>query len=153
MGRHVPEGDREVKSLPEEFWSQDFEQLGVEPALQLIYAETCAELRRENPDADTMELMMIERVAYLYVFIRHKETRPLTSKDGFAHDRVHKETTQLWSQMMAELRKQRNRVEDQQFLRAQIVTAVKQAVQRAVLVLPADQQLVFQAKILDELEM
>lgn len=137
-----------MKSLPEEFWVQNFDAMQVEPALQLVYHETCNLLRDENPNADTLELMMIERVAFLYVYLRHKET-----KSAFAHDRVHKETFQLWAGMAAELRKHRNRVEDQVFLRQQIIAAVKLAVHRSVEVLPEDQRMQFQARLLDELEM
>lgn len=132
-----------TQPLPAEFWSQHPEALGDE-ALQLIYAEVSQRLKNENPDADTLELMLIERVAFLYVHIRNKENKKL-----FAHDRAYKETLQLWGAMAADLRKRRERVSDVREITERILAQVQVAVDVAVDHLPAEQAKVFQSHLLE----
>lgn len=133
--------------LPAEFYAQPSEAIGDE-ALQLIYSEVVARLQQENPDADTIESMMIERVAFLYVHIRHKETKKL-----FAHDRSHKETLQLWVTMAAQLQKKRTQEQDLEEIKDKIVGAVQLAVMDATkAALPLDMRKDFQEKFLEELE-
>lgn len=133
--------------LPTEFFAQPAEAIGDE-ALQLIYSEVVARLQKENPDADTIESMMIERVAFLYVHIRHKETKKL-----FAHDRSHKETLQLWVTMAAQLQKKRQAELDLEEVKDRIISAVQMAVMDATEeALPFDLREEFQEKFLQQLD-
>lgn len=70
--------------------------------LQFLHSDICARLRQDNLDADTLELLAIERVASLYIWMRHKE-----SADGFKSDVSYKGMIQLWTTMAADLRKAR----------------------------------------------
>lgn len=133
-------------NLPSEFFAQPEDAIG-EEALQLIYSEVIARLREENPDADTIESMMIERVAFLYVHIRHKETKKL-----FAHDRSHKETLQLWVTMAANLQKKRQAERDLEAIKDSIVNAVQIAVMDAAKSLPPEMASDFQEKLLAEFD-
>jgi hypothetical protein len=138
-------------ALPESFWVQDFQALGIEEPLQLIYTEVAKRLRDENKGADTLELMLIERVALLYVLIRHKESKQ-TLLGGFANDRSYKETFQLWATMAADLRKQRTHGESQDVLKEQILAGVQRAVMSAVKSMPKDVKQEVQTRLLEELE-
>jgi len=133
--------------LPAAFWAQNFEALGIDMHLQVIYSEVTARLREENTDADTLELMLIERVALLYVYIRHKE-----ETQAFETSRAYKEMFQLWVAMAADLRKQRMHEENLQVLRDQILTSVQHAVMGAVKTFPPEIKQEVQERLLDELE-
>lgn len=133
--------------LPPAFWAQNFEALGIDEPLQLIYSEVIARLKSENTDADTLELMLIERVALLYVFIRHKE-----AINAFENSRAYKEIFQLWATMAADLRKQRMQAESVAFVREQILTSVQHAVMTAVKGMPAEIKKEIQDRLLGELE-
>lgn len=134
-------------SLPESFWVQDFEAMGITEPFQLIYTEVAARLRDENLEADTLELMLIERVALLYVLIRFKESSNL-----FANDRSYKEVFQLWATMAADLRKQRVREVSVELLKEQILAGVQRAVMAAVKTMPKEVKQDVQARLLEELE-
>lgn len=134
------------EKLSKEFFAQEVEALGSE-AMQLIYAEIVERLIEDIPDADMLDSMLIERTAFLYVHIRHKET-----KKTFAHDRAYKETLQLWMQLAAQMQKKRSSEVSLEDMRDRIVNAVQIAVYDASKILPKDQQKAFQAAFLEELE-
>ena len=90
---------QETNPLPADMWIAP-EKVVSDPALQLLHSQLVARLREEMPDADTLLLMQIERVVTLYCYTRQKEI-----KGTFAHDRSHKETVQLWAQMVSDVRK------------------------------------------------
>jgi hypothetical protein len=136
-----------AEKMAASFWAQNFDEMGVDPSLQLIYAEACSRLKEENPNADTLEAMLIERVAFLYVFIRNKET-----KKAFAHDRAHKEMFQLWATMAGELRKQRNRTEDTEWMRDKILDQVEKAIIKATAKLDPKTRNAVQQDLLSELD-
>lgn len=134
-------------ALPPAFWAQNFEALGIDIPLQMIYQEVVSRLKDENPEADTLELMLIERVALLYVFIRHKE-----ATNAFENSRAYKEIFQLWATMAADLRKQRQAAESLQVLRDQILNSVQHAVMTAVKGMPLEVKKEVQERLLAELE-
>jgi hypothetical protein len=134
-------------SLPEAFWAQNFDALGIDPPLQFLYAEIVARLKEENDDADTLELMLIERVALLYILIRHRE-----AAQSFQSDRSYKDIFQLWATMAADLRKQRVHQETSAQLKEQILSSVQNAVMIAVKGLPTEIKKEVQQRLLDELE-
>lgn len=71
--------------------------------LRFLHSDICARLRNDNPDADTLELLAVERVASLYVWMRYKEG----AEGGFKSDANYKSMIQLWTTMAADLRKAR----------------------------------------------
>jgi pantoate kinase len=117
----------QTTGLPDNFWSMNLSDTIVSTELQFLHAEIIARLKLEAPDADVLEQMLMERVAFLYVFIRAKETKNL-----FAHDRSYKETMQLWAGMAADLRKQRQTADALEVIKAQVVAEVAGAVDSAL---------------------
>lgn len=134
-------------ALPPAFWAQNFEALGIEIPLQVIYQEVVARLKEENEEADTLELMLIERIALLYVVIRHKE-----ETNAFENSRAYKEMFQLWVTMAADLRKQRQQAESIMLIRQQILVSIQHAVSTAVKGMPAELKKEVQGRLLSELE-
>lgn len=89
------------EGVPNELWRVP-EQFIPNPELQVLHADICVRLREDNPDADTLELLAIERIASLYFWMRHKE-----GTDGFKNDQSYKGMIDLWTKMAADLRKAR----------------------------------------------
>jgi hypothetical protein len=87
--------------VPNELWRVP-EQFIPSEELQFLHSDICARLREDNPDADTLELLAIERIASLYFWMRHKE-----ASDGFKSDQSYKGMIDLWTKMAADLRKAR----------------------------------------------
>lgn len=96
----MPTVDAETNPLPTEVFSVADKLVKEDPGLKLIHAQIVARLRDENPDADTLTLLSIERIASVYVLIRSKE-----ATGGFAHDRAYKETMAFWHQMVVDMRR------------------------------------------------
>lgn len=134
-------------ALPPAFWAQNFGALGIDIPLQMIYQEVVSRLKAENEEADTLELMLIERIALLYVLIRHKE-----ETNAFENSRAYKELFQLWVTMAADLRKQRQAAESLQLLREQILVSVQHAMVAAVKGMPPEIKKEVQERLLGELE-
>ena len=87
--------------IPVELWNVP-ETFIPREELRFLHSEICARLREDNLDADTLELLAIERVASLYVWMRLKE-----SETGFKSESSYKGMIQLWTTMAADLRKAR----------------------------------------------
>lgn len=113
--------------LPSQFWGMNVQEGIVSTEFQFLHAQIVAQLKEEAPDADMLEMMLMERVAFLYVFIRAKETKNL-----FAHDRAYKETMQLWAGMAADLRKQRMTADAMEVIKEQVVAQMKGALDQAL---------------------
>lgn len=89
------------EGVPAELWNVP-ETFIPKTELQFLHSELCARLREDNPDADTLELMAVERVASLYIWMRFKE-----GEEGFKSESSYKAMIQLWTTMAADLRKAR----------------------------------------------
>ena len=87
--------------LPASFWNVP-EPFIPDETLRFLHSDLSVRLREDNPDADTLEMMAIERVASLYIWMRLKE-----SSQGFNSDASYKSIIQLWTTMAADLRKTR----------------------------------------------
>lgn len=116
-----------TNDLPENFW--DLAEVPIDgiESLKEIHKVVIARLLDEAPDADTLELMLMERVAFLYIYIRAKENKQL-----FAHDRAYKETLQLWVGLAADLRKQRLRSVEEDKIRMEVIKEVAVALKEAL---------------------
>lgn len=108
--------------LPPEFW-QTPEQFIADDNLRFLHAEVCARLRRETPDADTLEQLCMERVASLYFYMRDRET-----KGGLNNATAYKSIMQLWVAMAADLRKARKEDSDVEKIRAEVTSDLVGAV-------------------------
>ncbi len=114
--------------LPSGFWSLgDFEG---QDGLKDIHAMLVQQLQHEAPDADVLELMMMERVAFLYVYMRAKEQSNAAEVTQFT--RAYKDMMTLWVSMASDLRKTRLRAEEAQSIRMSIVTEVGRALKEAL---------------------
>lgn len=111
--------------LPAQFWETTI--AGGNSVLKDIHAVVVERLQYESPDADTLELMMMERVCFLYIFMRSQE-----QGDEVAFDRTYKDMMGLWVSMAADLRKQRLRAEEEQSIRMSIVSEVAKAIKEAM---------------------
>lgn len=118
-----------MTDLPTSFWALPDGAVPNE-SLQLIYAELVKNLLKEFaevPGFGVLEQMCIERACFLYVHIRGKE-----GASGFANDRAYKETLQLWTQMVQDLRKLKNLAVDVDALRDKILTNVGATIQNVL---------------------
>lgn len=136
-----------TNKLPPDFWTLAEAPVEGMESLQLIHAEIVSRLQAESPDADTLELMMVERVAFLYIYVRAKEAKKL-----FAHDRAYKETLQLWTQMAADLRKQRQSERGVDEIKTEIIGSVSDAMKGALSSLPPQVRSEVSEKVLSALE-
>jgi len=114
--------------IPEKFWNLD--AFALKPELQTIHELVVERLQIESPDADTLELMMMERVCFLYIYMRAGEAIDEDGKVKF--DRAYKDMMSLWVSMAADLRKQRLRQEEMQSIRMTIVSEVSRALKEAL---------------------
>jgi hypothetical protein len=84
-------------------------------SLRAVYREVVKRLRADaaaRPSLGTIELVMVERVAFLYVWVRDREEQGIgregsvenpTQAPGFVHERTYRETLQMWFDMAAKL--------------------------------------------------
>lgn len=137
----------EVNDLSEKFWNTTaFANTNNGVMLSDIHAMVVERLQAEAPDADTLELMLMERVCFLYVFMRAIEmpkviNDPTSEKvaDGkggavsaFTFDRTYREMMSLWVSMASDLRKQRMRAEEEANIRLSVVTEVSRVLKDAL---------------------
>jgi hypothetical protein len=59
--------------LPTSFWAMPDNAIP-QVDLRFLHSEIAARLRDDFPKADTLQLMSIERIAFLYIYIRSNET-------------------------------------------------------------------------------
>lgn len=118
-----------VPEIPSKFWN--LESFTKNPELTEIHSAVVQRLQYESPDADTLELMMMERVCFLYVFMRVTEASGEDGKE-IEFTRTYKEMMSLWVNMAADLRKQRLRAEETQSIRMTIVAEVSRALKEAL---------------------
>lgn len=117
----------EQNRLPDNFWN--LEAFNEREHLRDIHAMLAQRLQDEAPDADTLELMMMERVSFLYIFMRAKES---SAGEELTFDRAYKDMMSTWVSMAADLRKTRMRAEEMSSLRMMIVGEVSKALKEAL---------------------
>lgn len=118
----------EQNRLPADFWN--LEAFNERTNLRDIHALVVERLQNEAPDADTLELMLMERVSFLYIFMRASELPAEGEEIKF--DRNYKDMMSLWVSMAADLRKQRLRAEETSSIRMMIVSEVSKALKEAL---------------------
>lgn len=92
---------------------------------------------------DTLTMLSLERLSYLYARIRQKE-----AMGAFGNDRNYKSAMMLLSHFMAEVRKADNRAEMVELMKADVVSIVVKGVKDAVHELPAAQQKTIMSNVL-----
>jgi hypothetical protein len=115
--------------LPENFWSLD--AFNGKEHLKDLHAAVVDRLTLEAPDADTLELMLMERVCFLYIFMRAKEIED-ESSETLQFDRTYKDMMTLWVSMATALRQQRLRAEEVASVRMAVVSEVSRALKEAL---------------------
>lgn len=110
-----------------EFWNlQAFTNQG--RPLKKIHRTIVERLQMESPDADTLEMMLMERCCFLYIFMRAREN----NMEDFSFDRTYSEMLRMWVSMAADLRKQRLRAEETASIRAAVVAEIARALKEAL---------------------
>ena len=138
----------DADGLPEGFWAVPENFIGDE-SLRFLHSEMCARLRRENPGADTLELMAIERIATLYFYLRSRE---LAGAGAMRSDAAYKDMLKLFTNMATELRKSRVEKADENVIREQILTDVSKAIHSAFQGVDIDTAKVVKKRIAERLE-
>lgn len=84
-------------------------------------------LIREHPNADMLDMILLERVAYAYARIRQREAAGM-----FGSERNYKAASTMLTQFMAEVRKSDNRQEFLDLIRADALNVVVASLKEAV---------------------
>lgn len=112
--------------LPPEMWQITPEAIEDE-TLRTLYGEVLLHLREEIaevPGFGVLQQMMVERIAFLYVWLRDQERQGLGALAG----RNYKETLGLWMNMASTLHKDVRTSVDAEKIREHIVSAVSNAI-------------------------
>jgi hypothetical protein len=75
-----------------------------DPGLRQLYEVIVHRMRREAQylPMNTVQQLLIERIAFNYVVLRMREGQPVGSADGFAHATVQKDYNTFWLSMTRE---------------------------------------------------
>lgn len=78
--------------------------------LRELYDVLVVRMRREAEGLamNTVQILLIERIAYNYVVMRHRERRPTTGPGATANTRDHKDFNTFWLSMTQEFNRQLN---------------------------------------------
>lgn len=109
------DAEEAAESLPDGFWSMPTTFIE-DRDLQRMYKILYNKLLDENPDLDTIEVMMIERAAALYTYMRSLE-----KSDGYSNSTDYRQLSQLWNNMANDLRKTRTSNVDVAQIRTEIM--------------------------------
>jgi hypothetical protein len=103
-----------------------------DPGLRRLYEVLITRMRREcaHLPQTTLTTLLIERIAYNYIVLRWKESRPMGDAEGFAHSTAQKEYNTFWLAMTQELNKVARQT-DKAF-RDELVGVLSSAVFRAL---------------------
>ena len=95
--------------------------------LRQLYDLVVVSLRADNPDADALESLMMERVAALYIFIRQREV----NGDVDSLTAYHK-NLELWAKLVDQLRRKRVDNSADETTKIKILDNVSQAFNRTL---------------------
>jgi len=100
--------------------------------LRRLYEILISRMRRETAHLPqtTAITLLIERIAYNYIVLRWKETRPAGDPEGFAHSTAQKEYNTFWLAMTQELNKVARQTD--KAYREELVAVLSTAVFRAL---------------------
>lgn len=77
------------------------ETLVPDPRMRALYDVIVARLRKESSHIQmgTIQLLLIERIAFNYIVLKSKEGHPIGDPQGFAHATVQKDWNTFWMAM------------------------------------------------------
>lgn len=140
----VNEAPLSSHDMPANMW--EISEAFIEDAdLRELYSQIILNLQRENPDADTLEMMMMERVASGFVFMRSREA------EGTFGGHEYKNLTTLWVSMAADLRKTRTNSSDIVAMKDEIHRDVLNAFEESLKGVDLDVQLVIRSRMMEAL--
>jgi len=123
---------------PEERLDPIFDHPELDDRWQGMYQEMIAQLRSEAAGLpmSTVQSLLIERIAYDYVYIRMREEEMHTgdSSSSFNRPNVHKEYNNFWLDMTKEFHKVLNSGQDK--LRQALLLEIQSVVSKAVDTIP-----------------
>lgn len=112
---------------PEGFW--DMPDTFIDsPKIQQMYLDLKAKLLEENGDRDTIELMMVERAAALYAYMRNME-----ATQGYTNSQNYRHLAALWQTMANDLRKTRISNQDEARIREEVTVELVRAIDKAMM--------------------
>jgi len=114
--------------------------------LRTLHTDILRQLRRENPQADTLELLLMERVATGFVYMRSREASGLIGTNDY------KTLTQLWITMAADLRKTRTHATDLAAVRDEVVRDFLSAFEDSLKGLDIDTQVIMRKRMAESLQ-
>lgn len=127
-GQDIPKEviEEAEENLPDGFW--DMPGTFIESDnIRTLYFSLYKKLLKENPDADTIEVMMIERAAALYAYMRNME-----ATEGYQNSSSYRQLSALWNQMANDLRKTRNVNFDENKIREEIAREYMSVINLAI---------------------
>lgn len=130
---------RELFDLPENF-IQDTN-------LRTLHAEVCARLLADQPSADMLDVLIIERVATAYFYVRQKEE---VGAEG--SPTAYKNMIRMWLELATELRKKRIEALDENQMKEKLAGVVVDALNTAIYGLDPKVQRVVRDNIVGALE-
>ena len=121
--------DRELTKGEEKLFNSD----GIKPTWQPLRDEVLTKLREERPDADTLTLLTLERVSFLYAKMRQTEATEISTNDQ-----------KLFMSMYNELINALNKIDEKQQslenMRAEAVQMMVETLAKATSGLPESQR-------------
>lgn len=116
----------EISTYENVLWSVP-EAFIPDPDLRQLYDLVIAQLLSDNPDADGLERLMIERIGAVYMFIRYRES--VGDVDSLT---AYHKNLELWAKLVDQLRRKRidNAVDDSN--KQKILTGVQTAFQKTL---------------------
>lgn len=130
----APEQSEKEEALGAEFWVQPVDALT--PTFGFMYAQALAALRLEvrERSGSVIEFMLIERIAFMYAYLRQRES----DSENDMTDRTRREMNKDWLEISMTLRKMWGS-EDNKNAEEVILRKVNKAIFEATKELPADQ--------------
>lgn len=113
------------------------------PLRTALLKDLMAEREKMHGKIDTLDLILLERISYLYARIRQKE-----AAGAFGNERNYKSAVTLLGNFMAEVRKADNRQELLELIKADAIDVVVKSIKEAVQELPEDSQKQVLGKVL-----
>lgn len=122
-----------------------FTSEGIKPAWQPLREELLESLRQERPDCDTLTLLTLERISFIYVKMRQMEAAGTTTGDQ-------KEFMKMYNELIAGLNKIDEKQQSLETMRAEAVQMMVSALSEATAHLPKAQQQEVMARFISDSE-
>lgn len=118
--------------------------------MRQLYEEIVAQLRQEFdqvPTFGTLEQLVLERIAYGYVFMRDKELR-----NEHWDLKSYKEFMRVWMDMVSRIQTAKNSAKDAERMREDLIATLGAVVRRGVSALPENVRSIVAANMAEDLK-